>query len=73
MVGIYKITNIKNGKIYVGSSKDIEKRWKEHLYKLKYGVHHSVKLQNRSYIESKNLLNIKKHYIVDTPAYINKI
>lgn len=29
--GIYKITNILNGKIYIGCSKNIENRWKQHL------------------------------------------
>ena len=38
----------------------ILKRWKEHLYKLKYGVHHSVKLQ-RSYdrIEDKSVFKFE--------------
>ena len=30
MIGIYKITNIINQKIYIGQSIDIEKRWGEH-------------------------------------------
>lgn len=30
MTGIYKITNIINGKCYIGASKDIERRFKEH-------------------------------------------
>lgn len=30
--GVYKITNKVNGKIYIGSSKDIYKRWKHHAY-----------------------------------------
>lgn len=30
MIGIYKITNKANGKIYIGQSNDIERRWKEH-------------------------------------------
>ena len=29
--GIYKITNKKNNKCYIGKSSDIEKRWKQHL------------------------------------------
>lgn len=33
MVGIYKVENIVNGKIYIGQSKDIEKRWLDHKYK----------------------------------------
>ena len=33
MIGIYKITNIINGKIYVGQSIDIIERWKQHNYK----------------------------------------
>ena len=30
MVGIYKITNLINGKCYIGQSINIEKRWKDH-------------------------------------------
>lgn len=30
-IGIYKITNLINQKIYIGQSVDIERRWKEHL------------------------------------------
>lgn len=30
MIGIYKITNNKNGKVYVGQSLSIEDRWKQH-------------------------------------------
>lgn len=32
MIGIYKITNIINGKCYIGQSKNIEQRFKEHQY-----------------------------------------
>lgn len=30
MVGIYKITNLINGKVYIGQSINIEERWKRH-------------------------------------------
>ena len=44
--GIYKITNLKNKKIYIGSSKDIELRWKDHKKHLNGGYHVNKKLQN---------------------------
>lgn len=31
MIGIYKITNKINNKVYIGQSKNIEQRWKEHI------------------------------------------
>lgn len=34
MIGIYKITNQCNGKIYIGQSKNIEERWEEHKRKM---------------------------------------
>lgn len=30
MIGIYKIENKITGKVYIGQSKDIERRWKQH-------------------------------------------
>lgn len=43
--GIYAIVNLSNGKRYVGSSADIQKRWRVHRRDLKNSNHHSVKLQ----------------------------
>lgn len=43
--GIYKITNIKNNKVYIGESIDIRKRWLEHLEELKNNKHINYKLQ----------------------------
>ena len=33
MIGIYKITNLVNGKTYIGQSNNIERRLKEHQQK----------------------------------------
>lgn len=33
MIGIYKITNIENGKVYIGQSNNIQRRFSEHKYK----------------------------------------
>lgn len=44
--GIYKITNLQNGKFYIGKSKNIQGRWATHLHELKVGRHKNVALQN---------------------------
>jgi len=44
--GIYSITNIINGKKYIGSSTKIVKRWTEHRCHLKYNTHTNPILQN---------------------------
>ena len=44
--GIYKITNNINNKFYIGSSKNITKRFKEHKWRLKNNKHPNNKLQN---------------------------
>lgn len=44
--GIYEIRNIANGKRYVGSSKHMERRFREHRKELKAGSHYSISLQN---------------------------
>ena len=31
MIGIYKIINLNNNKLYIGRSNNIERRWKDHL------------------------------------------
>lgn len=33
--GIYKITNLTNGKIYIGRSNNCQRRWNEHVYEAK--------------------------------------
>lgn len=43
MIGIYKITNQINGKIYIGQSIDIQQRWKQHKQQVK-GIRSNNKL-----------------------------
>lgn len=78
MIGIYKIENKVNGKVYIGKSTDIEERWRQHVRMLNKGCHHSTKLQvgvngdgmdsfDFKVIESvdndRNLASREKHYI----------
>jgi len=42
--GIYQIRNLVNGKIYIGSSNNILKRWMDHKRDLKFKKHHCQKL-----------------------------
>lgn len=37
MTGIYKITNTKTNKIYIGQSTNIPQRWHAHLHEIKHG------------------------------------
>ena len=46
MIGIYGIKNVVTGKMYIGQSKCIENRFKDHFYDLRGGNHHSPYLQN---------------------------
>lgn len=45
MRGIYKITHEASGRYYLGSSCDVEKRWRAHRNALRRGAHHSLFLQ----------------------------
>ena len=58
--GIYLIQNIKNGKCYVGQSKDIDKRIKEHKNAMCY------KNENSKFNEDLKIL--RKNGIMDKKA-----
>ena len=45
VMGVYKITNTKTNKVYIGSSKNIYKRCYDHKYLLRHNKHHSTHLQ----------------------------
>ena len=46
MCGVYKIINLVNDKIYIGSSKDIVRRWNDHIRSLETNIHANQHLQN---------------------------
>jgi len=46
IMGIYQIRNLINGKVYIGSSIDIDKRWKKHVRELKNLIHPNQHLQS---------------------------
>lgn len=64
--GIYKITNINNGKSYIGRAADIEQRWQEHKEALIAGTHHSYKLQE-CYDALTNKDDLKYEIIEEVP------
>ena len=43
--GVYAITHVPSGRSYIGSSRDVVKRWAGHQKSLKSRTHHSCKLQ----------------------------
>ena len=45
-IGIYVIRNKVNDKVYIGQSKDIDGRWRQHLSHLRRGIHKNEHLQN---------------------------
>lgn len=77
-IGIYRIKNKINGKVYIGSSINLRKRKREHFNCLRLGIHHSRHLQRSfdkykeenfdfevvEYIENKDvLLKTEQEYI----------
>ena len=46
MQGVYQITNVVSGKVYIGSAINVTSRWSDHLKNLRGGRHHSPKLQH---------------------------
>ncbi len=86
-MGVYQIKNIENGKVYIGSSVDIQKRWREHRSHLSNNDHHSLHLQRAwnkygeenfefeviEYVEIFEELRIREqHYMDLTKCYQRK-
>lgn len=57
--GIYKIENVVESKLYIGSAKNIEKRKKEHFNALKNNTHKNKHLQNAWNKYGENSFNFK--------------
>lgn len=77
--GIYCIENNLNGKLYIGSAKDIKKRWQTHITRLNYEKHESQYLQRAwnknpgsftfkilEIVEDKNNLIQREQFWLDT-------
>lgn len=68
--GIYTITNRENGKVYIGETLDIYRRWnKEHLPSLINNTHYNKKLQQdyNKYGKESFHLEILEQYYIDNP------
>lgn len=78
--GIYQITNLTNGKSYIGSAVNIRKRWNKHKSELKFNRHHAPHLQyawnkyQEPNFEFKILLNCNKEYLIEfEQLYLDEI
>jgi group I intron endonuclease len=83
-MGIYQIQNLVNGKVYIGSSINLDARRRNHFNDLKKNKHSNIKLQRAynihgqenfefsviEYVESINLLQIEQWHI-DTCDAVN--
>ena len=61
MIGIYKITNKLNGKVYIGQSIDIDTRWRQHINaKDNFAIHNAIKKYGKE--------NFKFEVLLECPA-----
>lgn len=61
MIGIYKITNKLNGKVYIGQSVDIDTRWRQHINaKDNFAIHRAIKKYGKE--------NFKFEVLLECPA-----
>jgi len=45
-MGVFKVENRLNGKIFLGSSTDLDSAWNSHRFRLEAGMHENTSLQN---------------------------
>ena len=87
MTGIYMIQNSINNKIYIGKTKDLNKRWKRHKRYLKGNYHYNKNLQeewneygeeNFKYIilckcNEEKLNELEEYYIFELMSYDKRV
>lgn len=66
MIGVYKITNTINGKVYIGEALNIIGRWSKHIKDLEKGIHHSVDLQIDYYIYGIECFKFEVIQVIDS-------
>lgn len=85
IIGIYQIKNLVSGKLYIGSSNIVQKRWTQHRRELRTGIHSNPRLQNawNKYGEENfefsivevcdidNLRNREQHFINSLSPFYN--
>lgn len=74
MIGIYKITNLLNQKVYIGQSVDIEQRWKKHCFtKDNCAIHKAIQKYGEKNFSFEVLEECKQEELNDKEIYyINK-
>lgn len=70
--GIYAITNIINGKTYIGSTTNFKRRWYEHINELRYGTHCNPYLQSSWNKHGEKMFKFDVLEYLDNPEDLTK-
>jgi group I intron endonuclease len=71
--GVYRIKNMRNGKFYIGSSKNLKGRWKTHKRQLNKGRHHCDTLQDAWNSEADTSVFVFEPFIFCREKLLRKI
>jgi len=71
-MGIYEIKNLKNKKVYIGQSKNIEKRFLNHKKLLRDGSHYNAHLQNSFNLHGEEYFFFHILEEIDNPILLNE-
>lgn len=67
--GIYKITNLKTGMIYIGQSIDIYKRWREHTTNSNSALSQDIKLLGKNYFKFEIIEKCSQEQLYEREQY----